>query len=149
MTTLATLFAGMFAMQAAAAVRVEDLAWMSGRWEAAGNEGRWTEEVWSAPRGGVMLGHSRSGRAEGPVREWEFLRLQAGTDGVPVYWGSPGGRPAVDFALVAREGTSATFENPAHDYPQRIRYELRGDVMVATISAIDGSNARSWTYRRQ
>ena len=148
MTTLAALFAGMFAMQAAAAVRVEDLAWMSGRWEA-GDAGRWTEEYWSAPRGGVMLGYSRSGRAEGGVREWEFIRLQAGADGVPVYWGSPSGRPPVGFALVASEGTSATFENPAHDYPQRIRYELRGDVMVATISAIDGSNARSWSYRRQ
>ena len=134
-------------MQAAPAVRVEDLGWMAGRWEMA-TEGRWTEEVWSPARAGLMLGYSRSGRDTG-IREWEFLRLQADEDGIPVYWGSPGGRPPVGFRLASSEGTSATFENPAHDYPQRIRYELRGQTMVATISAIDGSNARSWSYRRQ
>ena len=45
--------------------RVGDLAWMSGRWQtAAAADGSWTEEVWSSPRGGVMLGYSRSGRGE-------------------------------------------------------------------------------------
>ena len=127
---------------------VADLGWMSGRWEATGAGDRWTEEVWSAPRGGVMLGYSRTGRGEA-VREWEFIRVQAGADGVPVYWGAPGGRPAVGFRLTARDAASATFENPGHDFPQRIRYVREGDTMTATVSAIDGSNAISWTYRRQ
>ena len=126
---------------------VNDLAWMSGRWEAQ-TDGRWTEESWSAPRGGVMLGFSRSGREE-VLREFEFLRIQAGEDGVPVYLAQPGRRPAVAFRLTAREGTSATFENPAHDFPQRIRYRRDGETMVATISTIDGSNAMNWTFRRQ
>ena len=43
---------------------------------------------------GVMLGYSRSGSGEA-VREFEFLRLQAGADGVPVYLAQPGGRPPV------------------------------------------------------
>lgn len=133
--------------QAQAPATVADLGWMSGRWQAV-NEGRWTEELWSPARGGVMLGYSRSGR-EDVLGEWEFIRIQAGADGVPVYWGSPGGRPAVGFRLTARDGTSATFDNPAHDFPQRIRYARDGDVMVATVSAIDGSNAMSWTYRRR
>lgn len=133
--------------QAAPQARVDDLAWMSGRWEANAT-GRWTEESWSAPRGGVMLGFSRSGR-EQVLREFEFLRIQAGEDGVPVYLAQPGGRPAVAFRLTARDGTSATFENPAHDFPQRIRYRRDGEAMVATISAIDGSNAMSWSFRRQ
>ncbi len=133
--------------QAAPPARVDDLAWMGGRWEASAG-GRWTEESWSAPRGGVMLGFSRSGR-DGALREFEFLRLQAGEDGVPVYLAQPGGRPAVPFRLAARDGTSATFENPAHDFPQRIRYVRTGDTMTATVSAIDGSNAMSWTFARQ
>ena len=133
--------------QAAPPARVDDLAWMSGRWESNA-AGRWTEESWSAPRGGVMLGFSRCGREE-VLREFEFLRIQAGEDGAPVYFAQPGGRPAVPFRLISRDGTSATFENPAHDFPQRIRYRRDGDVMVATISAIDGSNAMSWTFRRQ
>ena len=100
-------------VQAAPAFRVEDLGWMAGRWEMAA-DGRWTEEVWSPPRAGLMLGYSRSGRETG-IREWEFLRLQAGEDGVPVYWGSPGGRPPVGFRLAASGAASATFENAHTD----------------------------------
>lgn len=133
--------------QAAPPAAIGDLAWMSGHWESLAG-GRWTEESWSAPRGGVMLGHSRSGRGEA-LREFEFLRLQAGADGVPVYLAQPGGRPPVPFRLTAREGTGATFENPANDFPQRIVYRRTGDTMIATISALDGSNAVSWTYRRR
>lgn len=138
------ILAAMLALQASAGA--SDLAWLSGRWEAA-SEGRWTEESWSAPRGGMLLGYSRSGRDEA-VREFEHLRIQPSQDGVPVYWASPGGRPAVPFRLVSVTGTEAVFENPQHDFPQRIRYRRDGEVLVATISAIDGSNATSWTYRR-
>jgi hypothetical protein len=133
--------------QAAPTASVSDLAWLGGSWETQAANGRWTEENWSAPRGGVMLGYSRSGAGE-TVREFEFLRLQAGADGVPAYFAQPGGQPPVAFRLTARDGTSATFDNPAHDFPQRIRYVRTGDTLVATISALDGSNAMSWTYRR-
>lgn len=135
------------AAQATPPDSVSDLGWMTGRWEAA-DGGRWTEESWTVPRAGTMLGVSRSGR-EDVLREFEFLRLQAGDDGTPVYYAQPGGRPPVAFRLVARDGTSATFENPRHDYPQRITYRRNGDTLVATISAIDGSNATSWIFRRQ
>jgi hypothetical protein len=144
---IAAVLALLIAVQAAPEPRVGDLEWMSGDWVAEG-EGRWTEESWSAPRGGIMLGHSRSGRGE-TVREFEFVRLQADEDDVPVYYAQPGGRPPVAFRLVARDGTSATFENPAHDFPQRIRYVREGETLTATISAIDGSNATSWTFRRR
>lgn len=134
--------------QAAPPARVSDLAWMSGRWETQAAQGRWTEEVWSAPRGGMMLGFSRSGANEA-IREFEFLRVAAGADGVPAYLAQPGGGPAVAFRLTAHSRTSATFDNPGHDFPQRIRYVRTGNMMVATISALDGSNAMSWTYRRR
>ena len=133
--------------QAPAPQGVANLAWMSGSW-ASESSGRWTEESWLPPRGGAMLGLSRSGR-EDVLREYEFLRIQAGEDGVPVYHASPGGRAPVGFRLVASDAASATFENPQHDFPQRIRYRRDGEMMVATISAIDGSNAMSWTYRRR
>lgn len=138
------ILAAMLALQAAASVG--DLGWLSGRWEAT-EPGRWTEESWSAPRAGVLLGYSRSGRGE-TAREFEHLRIQAGEDGIPVYWASPGGRVAVGFRLVSAGATEVVFENPDHDFPQRIRYRRDGDALVATISAIDGANAMSWTYRR-
>ena len=144
---LAAMAAFLLAGAQAAPVSVADLAWMSGSWETAEGE-RWTEEVWVAPRGGVMMGLSRSGRGE-TVREFEYIRLQAGADGVPVYWASPGGGSPVAFRLVASDSASATFENPAHDFPQRIHYRRDGDRLVATISARDGSSATSWAYQRR
>lgn len=133
--------------QAAPTAGIASFEWMSGRWEAE-TAGSWTEEIWSTPRAGTMFGISRSGR-EDVLREFEFIRLQVDADGVPVYSASPGGRRAVEFRLVAHGRQSATFENPAHDFPQRIQYRRSGNRMVATISAIDGSNAMSWTFDRR
>lgn len=143
--TLALVLMG----QAAPPARLSDLGWMSGQWQTEAQNEDFTQEVWSEPRGGIMLGYSRSGRGE-RTREFEFLRIQAGADGVLTYYAQPGGRPPVGFRLVAHDSTSATFENPQHDFPQRIRYERVGDVTIyATISKLDGSNGMRWQYRRQ
>jgi len=131
--------------QAAPRTRVDDLGWISGHWQTADGV---TEEDWTAPRAGQMLGTGRTIR-DGRVREYEFLRLQADVDGVPVYWGAPNGAAPVGFRLTEAGPSSATFDNPGHDYPQRIRYRRDGEALVATISAIDDSHAMRWTYRRR
>ena len=132
---------------ASPAAKIDDFAWLAGQWVSEA-EGRWTEESWAAPRGGEMLGHSRSGRGDA-LREFEFLRIAAGPDGVPAYIAQPGGRAPVAFTLVRYDATSATFENAAHDYPQRIAYARSGDTLTATISRIDGSKPMRWVYRRR
>lgn len=132
---------------ASPAATVDDLGWLAGQWTSETGE-RWTEESWTAPRGGLMLGHSRSGRGDA-LRAFEFLRIAAGPDGGLAYLAQPQGRAPVAFRMVRHDGASATFENAAHDYPQRIAYVRTGDTLTATISAIDGSKARSWTYRRR
>ncbi|ABF54078.1 DUF6265 family protein [Sphingopyxis alaskensis] len=126
---------------------VDDLGWLAGDWASEAG-GRWTEESWTAPRGGVMLGVSRSGRGE-VLRDYEFIRIAADDDGAISYIAMPQGGAPVTFALVRYDGTSATFENPAHDYPQRIAYVREGDTLTATIAAIDGAKARTWAYRRR
>ncbi len=136
---------------ASPAASVDDLGWLAGDWVREEGE-RWTEESWTAPRGGVMLGHSRSGRGES-LREFEFIRIAAGEDGAISYIAMPQGGAPVAFRLVrqakAHGAASATFENAAHDYPQRIAYARDGDTLTATISAIDGAKPRRWTYRRR
>lgn len=132
---------------ASPAATVDDLGWLAGDWVSEA-DGRWTEESWAPPRGGLMLGHSRSGRGDS-LREFEFIRIAAGADGTPAYIAMPQGGAPVTFRLVRHEAASATFENAAHDYPQRIAYARAGDTLTATISAIDGSKPRRWTYRRR
>jgi hypothetical protein len=148
MKTLLGAALGLLLMGQAAPPRsIDDLAWMSGRWVVE-RDGRWTEEHWSAPRAGTMMGYSWSGRGE-TISEYEYLRLQAGEDDEIVYLAQPNGGAGVGFYLARSDAASATLENPTHDFPQRIRYARTGEVLVATISKMDGSNAMSWTYRRQ
>ncbi|MGB3848064.1 hypothetical protein EAO27_00605 [Sphingopyxis sp. YF1] len=137
----------MLLLAASEPARVDDLGWMAGDWVREA-DGRWTEESWTRPRGGLMLGHSRSGRGE-TVREFEYLRLQTAADGTIAYIAQPGGRAPVAFALVRHDAASATFENAAHDYPQRIHYAREGDGLTATISRLDGTQAMRWDYRRR
>ena len=132
---------------ASPAATVADLGWLAGDWVSEA-DARWTEESWAPPRGGVMLGYSRSGRGDA-LREFEFIRIAAGADGALAYIAMPQGGAPVAFRLVRHDKTSATFENAAHDYPQRIAYARAGDTLTATISAIDGSKPRRWTYRRR
>lgn len=144
---IAAALALLLAAQSAPAARVSDLSWMSGRW-LTGENGRWTEEIWSGPRGGTLMGFSWSGEGAA-IDAYEYIRVQPGEDDEIIYLAQPNGGAGIGFYLVRAEGMSATFENPDHDFPQRIRYVRDGDTMVATISRMDGSNAISWTYRRQ
>jgi hypothetical protein len=146
MRTIAAVLATVL-VAASPAASVDGLGWLAGDWVSEA-DGRWTEERWTPPRGGVMLGHSRSGRGES-LREFEFIRIAAEADGTPAYIAMPQGGAPVAFRLVRHDAASATFENAAHDYPQRIAYARDGDTLTATISAIDGSKPRRWTYRRR
>jgi hypothetical protein len=137
----------MLTAAAPAARGVEALAWLSGAWVQE-KGGRWTEERWAPPRGGVMLGSSLSGSGS-TAREFEFLRLAAAPDGSISYWAAPGGRPAIPFRLVSNSAHEAVFENPVHDFPTRIAYRRSGGTLTATISGPGGANPMSWTYRRR
>jgi len=121
-------------------------AWMAGCWEQVSGE-HWTEECWMGPRGGVMLGAGRSGVGE-KLREWEASEIIAGPDGKLAYWASPQGGARVSFPMVSQGPHEIVFANPAHDYPQRIRYWMEGEALNAEISMIGGDRPRRWTYRR-
>jgi hypothetical protein len=100
------------------------------------------------PKAGLMLGASREGRGD-RLKSWEQMRVERAADGSLVLMASPGGRLAVPFKAKNISKTAAEFTNAAHDYPQRIRYELKGDRLEAEISLIDGSKSVHWTYIRE
>ncbi len=100
MKAILAMAAAAVLLAASPAATVDDLAWLAGQWSREASE-RWTEESWTAPRGGVMLGHSRSGRGDS-LRDFEFLRVQAGADGIPAYIAQPGGGAPVAGPLAVR-----------------------------------------------
>lgn len=127
--------------------RLEQIAWLAGGWGVESKTGGMTEEHWIAPKGGLMLGVNRSvrrGRAS-----FEFLRIQQTADGV-VYYASPGGRKPTPFKLTSATRTTAVFENPQHDFPQKIVYRLEKDILHAHIEGKIGGKPRAmeWKWKR-
>jgi hypothetical protein len=58
----------------------------------------------------------------------------------------PGGGAPVEFLLSDQRTQMIEFINPAHDFPQRIRYWREGDALMAEIALKDGSRAMRWQY---
>jgi hypothetical protein len=119
---------------------------LAGCWEQR-HDDRWTEECWTDPRGGLMIGSGRDGQGD-KVGHWEWMRIERATDGSITFYGSPKGAPAVAFRATEADTKCVTFVNTSHDYPQRVRYVVTDMGLDAEISLADGSKAVRWTYRR-
>ena len=133
---------------AAAASQAPSLpAFMTGCWNLVDGDS-WTQECWMEPKAGLMLGASREGDGD-KLSSWEQLRIEQAADGTVTLFASPGGRPAVAFKAKAMGPSAIEFTNAAHDYPQRIRYELKDGRLEAEISLLNGSKAVEWSYNRE
>jgi hypothetical protein len=124
------------------------VAWIAGTW--TGTRGASSiEERWTPPAGGAMLAISRTLR-DGLMSAFEFLCIVERNGGL-VYTAMPNGRmPATDFTLTAIDESSATFENPAHDFPKMIRYTKKADgSLEAVIRGAGGQNPQTLVFTRQ
>lgn len=82
------------------------------------------------PRGDMLVGMSRAVR-DGRTVSHEALRIEARGEGL-VYVADPSGQTLTEFASVEVTDTSAVWENPGHDFPQRIIYRKGpGDSLFA------------------
>ena len=120
---------------------------LAGCWEQKRDGGSWTEECWTDPRGGLMIGSGRDGKDDS-VNHWEWMRIERNTDGSVTFYGSPKGAPAVGFKASEADGKSVTFVNASHDYPQRVRYTVTDIGVDAEISLADGAKPVRWSYKR-
>jgi hypothetical protein len=110
---------------AALPASIADLAWLSGCWASA-DQAAGSGEQWMSPAGGTMLGVSRT-ISDGKTVAFEFIRIVQTDDGGLVFIASPSGQNTTGFALVSVNEKEVIFENPDHDYPQRIIYRLLTD----------------------
>ena len=78
------------------------------------------------PAGGTMLGVNRS-VSDGKTVAFEFMRIVETEDGGLVFIASPSGQNTAGFALVSVNDHEVIFENPEHDFPQRVVYRLVSD----------------------
>lgn len=124
---------------------IADVAWIAGDWQTAPGA-RQTDERWSPPSGGAMLGTSRT-VAGGKMVEFEYLRIME-RDGVLAYIAHPGARsPGTVFQLTTLTASRAVFENPEHDFPKRIAYEKLADgSLKAVVDGGEGTEAYTFHY---
>jgi len=113
--------------------KVDRLGWLEGRWVGE-KDGFSTEELWTAPRGGALLGLHSDVKA-GRLVSWEFLRIADPGDGL-TYFASPRSAAPTPFKMVENGDRRAVFENRQHDFPQRILYWL--DAQGALHARIEG-----------
>lgn len=107
------------------------LDWIGGQWCAERGD-EIVEEVWLPPHGGIALGLSRT-RVGSETVAFEYLRI-VDLAGIPSYVAQPGGRPPTTFKRTAGGETWIRFENPEHDFPQRIEYRREGETLHAEIA---------------
>lgn len=125
---------------------LDALAWMAGCWGSSDGATS-ADECWLARRGNVMMGFHVDVFASGKVF-FEYLRVVADDGGVG-YIASPMGGDVTRFALVSFDEETAVFENPQHDWPQRLTYWREGDVLHARAEGLDPASRRAeWVWQR-
>ncbi len=142
------------APQGLAGHHVADLGWLSGTWVGSVEAGDVSEETWTKPVSGSMLGMWRwlSG---GKPRVLELLAISA-EDGRPVLrrrhfdatlkaWEEKDA-PLV-LALVRSGPAEAAFEGPGSKGLLRITYRREGETLVATVEG--AGNPQEYRYTRR
>ena len=146
-TTLGLAIWILGAASAAAADDITRLSWLAGCWSGI-HDGVTTEEHWTSPAGGEMVGMNKA-VASGRIVFFEFLRI-ASHEGRLCYLASPRGGAVTAFCATTIGDDRVVFENREHDFPQRIVYERHENALRArTEGTVDGKErSESWEWRR-
>ncbi|MDB5421427.1 MAG: hypothetical protein JWR59_1374 [Brevundimonas sp.] len=150
MTLAALSLAAVLVAPQASPITADQLSWMSGYWLSC-DGGREVSETWSDPRGGILIGSALTLEG-GKLTGFESSRISPRTSGGEdlAYFAGVDGAPLVAFALKQAGATRVVFENPGHDFPQRVIYERQGDVLNARIEGRMGEReqAMAWSYHK-
>lgn len=118
---------------------------MTGSWRMTLQNGSVVEEHWTTADGGVMLGMGRSVPKTGNA-EFEFLRIE-NRDGKLTYLAMPYARIATPFPVKSLTDSRVVFENPEHDFPQRIIYWRDGERLCARVEGKKG-DGEEWCWTK-
>ena len=127
--------------------QVEALDWMAGSWAQTRGETT-VRETWLPPLDGAMAGASQTNRP-GRTPSIEHMTITITPQGAAFTAYPPGQAPTV-FLLRPNAVGEAVFENPEHDFPQRVIYRRCGADLCARIEgAIEGETRQvEWRYIR-
>ncbi|MEO8042091.1 MAG: DUF6265 family protein, partial [Acidobacteriota bacterium] len=126
-----------------ASTKLSDLGWLAGCWEMR-NEKRdlLITEMWMKPAGDAMLGVGRTLKA-GKLVDYEFLRIVEDANGLSYISRPSANKDDTVFKMIRSSANEIVFENPTHDFPQRILYKRNGDKMTARIEGTANGKTRA------
>jgi hypothetical protein len=108
----------------AAVPDIDKVAWLAGCWASDGAEPG-SEERWMPLAGGTMLGVSRT-IEQGKTVAFEFMEIRHLPDGKLAFVAHPSGQDTTVFTALRVSDSEVVFENPEHDFPQRVAYAKDG-----------------------
>ena len=127
--------------------KIEKMNWLVGNWEQKLPNGLITE-TWTKENDSTFSGKSYFVK-EKDTLSFESIELLQKKDTlyyIPTVKGQNSDKP-ITFILTTATEKEFTFENPAHDYPQKIVYKKVNDTnLVATISGMQQGKPSSESY---
>lgn len=118
-------------------LKLEQASWVLGSWENKSDEGHLIE-AWRMMNDSTYVGYSYY-IIENDTVSSEKIRLQQRGNElfyIPLVKGQNQGK-AINFKMTLASNDSLIFENPEHDYPQKITYvKIHSDSLCAEISGI-------------
>lgn len=123
---------------------ISNAKWLLGKWENQTQRGKMVEE-WSSVNDSVYAGRSYMITATDSISLESIALKKEGTDlfYIPTVKGQNNDQP-VKFKLTSSSSNQLIFENPAHDFPQKITYTLESEnSLMAEISGVINGQQRA------
>jgi len=114
---------------------LESFAGLAGCWER-NEKGSQFNEMWLKPAGMSMIGVGRTVKG-GKTVDFEFLRIEQRADGMYYVARPKANKDETAFKLKSADAGVFVFENPEHDFPQRIIYKINGTALTARIEGTE------------
>jgi len=120
---------------------LDKLSFLKGCWAGPG-----TFEMWMKPEAGSIMGIGRTIR-NGKVVNAEFFSIVESADGITLNVQLRLGGAVTPFRAKEVTPSSAVFENPEHDFPQRIIYRTAANGgLLGRIEGTSKGKARAFDY---
>ena len=119
------------------APEISSLSWLSGCWAYDGKDPG-SGEHWMRPAGGTMFAVSRTISGSRTIA-FEYLQITETDENSLALIASPSGQSPARFDLLSLGNNEVIFENPEHDFPQRIIYRLADD--GALLGRVEGQSS--------
>jgi hypothetical protein len=123
------------------------LNWLNGTWNRTNAKpGRSGVEIWQKVSNTEMVGKGVSLKGADTAFVEKLKIIIKGND---IFYVAdvPENKEPVLFKLTSLTANNLTFENPQHDFPKKISYELNGAKLKATVSG-DGRAQEFWFEKK-